>query len=402
MGSPDVSGLAFRGRIVTENSEGDPIRVMRVLARMNVGGPAWQASALTRAMPQGQFLTRLVCGCVDSSEADFVELRDPNLPVRRIESLGRSVRIGGDFRALIGICREIREFRPHIVHTHTAKAGVLGRIAAVICRVPIRVHTFHGHILTGYFSPLVSRAVRIVEVLLARLSTALVAVGERVRDELIEAGIGGVDKYVVIPPGVALGELPDKPIAREELGIPLGQPVVLFVGRLTGVKRPDRLIEAMTAVLERLPGALLIVAGEGDLLKATRQSAMPIGDSVRFVGWQSDIGRLFAAADVAVLTSDNEGMPVSLIEASFAGVPSVTTAVGSAGEVVLDGLTGRVVDLSAQAVAVALVEILSDAELRMVMGEAAATYAEKAYGLPRLVDDHVELYRRLVREHAIG
>lgn len=373
-----------------------PVRVMRILARMNVGGPAWQASVLTRGLPKDRFQTRLVCGCVDTSEADFIELRDPDLPVRRLESLGRSVRIGGDLLALIAICKEIREFRPHIVHTHTAKAGVLGRIAAVICRVPIRVHTFHGHLLSGYFSPLANRAVRVVEVLLARLSTALVAVGERVRDELLDAGIGRGEKYVVIPPGAVIGPLPDKLLAREWLSLPPGRPVVTFVGRLTGVKRPDRLIEAMAYVLDRLPDAVLVIAGEGDLMEATRLAAASLGDSVRFVGWQSDVGKVFAAGNVAVLTSDNEGMPVSLIEASLAGVPSVTTAVGSAGEVVIDGVTGRVVALSARAVADALLEILLDHQLGSVMGEAARVRAEQAYGVSRLVDDHVELYERLI------
>ncbi len=385
---------------MTEIYDVGPVRVMSILARMNVGGPAWLASVLTRGLPKDRFQTRLVCGCVDNSEADFIELRDPNLPVRRLESLGRSVRIGGDLLALIAICREIREFRPHIVHTHTAKAGVLGRIAAVICRVPIRVHTFHGHVLSGYFSPLASRALRIVEVLLARLSTALIAVGERVRDELLDAGIGRGDKYVVIPPGAAIGPLPDKLYAREWLGLPPGCPVVVFVGRLTGVKRPDRLMEAMADVLDRLPGALLVIAGEGDLMETTRRNGESLGDSVRFVGWQSDVSKVFAAADVAVLTSDNEGMPVSLIEASLAGVPSVTTAVGSAGEVVIDGVTGHVVALSARAVADALLEILLDPQLGLVMGEAARVHAEQAYGVPRLVDDHVELYERLIRDHA--
>ena len=381
---------------MTKTAGVGPVRVMRILARMNVGGPAWQASVLTRGLPKDRFQTRLVCGCVDTSEADFIELRDPDLPVRRLESLGRSVRIGGDLLALIAICKEIREFRPHIVHTHTAKAGVLGRIAAVICRVPIRVHTFHGHLLSGYFSPLANRVVRVVEVLLARLSTALVAVGERVRDELLDAGIGRGEKYVVIPPGAVIGPLPDKLLAREWLRLPPGRPVVSFVGRLTGVKRPDRLIEAMAYVLDRLPDAVLVIAGEGDLMEATRLAAASLGDSVRFVGWQSDVGKVFAAGNVAVLTSDNEGMPVSLIEASLAGVPSVTTAVGSAGEVVIDGVTGRVVALSARAVADALLEILLDNQLGSVMGEAARVRAEQAYGVSRLVDDHVELYERLI------
>jgi hypothetical protein len=155
---------------------GEPVRVLRIIARMNVGGPAWQSSVLTRGLAGHGYETRLLAGRVDEGEADFVALRDPDLPVVDIEGLGRSVRIGGDLRAFVSICREIRRFRPHIVHTHTAKAGVLGRLAAFVNRVPVRVHTFHGHVLHGYFSPPVSRLVRLVERVLARGTTALVSV----------------------------------------------------------------------------------------------------------------------------------------------------------------------------------------------------------------------------------
>ena len=381
---------------------GGQIRVLRILARMNVGGPAWQASVLTRGLSDGPFTTRLICGRVGDDEADFIELRDPDLPVQRIESLGRSVRLCGDLWALLAICREIREFRPHIVHTHTAKAGVLGRIAAIFCRVPIQVHTFHGHVLSGYFSPAVTQVVRIVEAALARRSTALVAVGEGVRDDLIERGIGRAHQYTVIPPGVSLDRAPGRIEAREILDLPPDVPVALFVGRLTRIKRIDRLIESMAAVLRRLPDTVLVLAGEGDQLEGARQQARPLGSSVRFLGWRTDLSTLYAAADVAVITSDNEGMPVSLIEASLAGLPSVTTDVGSAGEVVIEGVTGRVVAATAGSVADALVEILGDDDLRLRMGEAAREHGEQAFGVLRLVRDHEVLYRRLISECPTG
>ena len=387
---------------MNDTPAGGQIRVLRILARMNVGGPAWQASVLTRGLSDGPFTTRLICGRVGDDEADFIELRDPDLPVQRIESLGRSVRLCGDLWALLAICREIREFRPHIVHTHTAKAGVLGRIAAIFCRVPIQVHTFHGHVLSGYFSPAITQVVRMVEAVLARRSTALVAVGEGVRDDLIERGIGRAHQYTLIPPGVSLDRAPGRIEAREILDLPPDVPVALFVGRLTRIKRIDRLIESMAAVLRRLPDTVLVLAGEGDQLEGARQQARPLGSSVRFLGWRTDLSTLYAAADVAVITSDNEGMPVSLIEASLAGLPSVTTDVGSAGEVVIEGVTGRVVAATAGSVADALVEILGDHDLRLRMGEAAREHGEQAFGVHRLVRDHEVLYRRLISECPTG
>ena len=375
--------------------EDRPIRVLRIIARMNVGGPAWQVSVLTRGLDRDRFESRLVAGDVGEGEADFIELRDPDLPVVKIPALGRSLRIGDDLRAFIAIRQTIRDYRPDIVHTHTAKAGLLGRIAAATCRVPVRVHTFHGHVLHGYFNRWVTRAVRIIEGLLARQTSVLVTVGSQVRDDLIWAGIGRADQYVVIPPGAALEELPNRVSARGSLGLPIKQPVVLFVGRLTSIKRPDRLIEAMGLVLESRPDVILAIAGEGDLLEETRVLAEPLGPSVRFLGWRRDITCLYAAADCMVLTSDNEGMPVTLIEAAMAGVPSVTTDVGSAQEVVLNEVTGIVVESSASAIADGLIRLL-DGDLRDKMGTAARARAESKFGTKRLVADHEALYERLL------
>ncbi len=375
--------------------EGHPVRILRVIARMNVGGPAWQVSVLTRGLDAGRFETRLIVGDVGEGETDFVELRDPDLPLTRIPTLGRSVRFGDDLRAFISIRRAIRDFRPDIVHTHTAKAGLLGRLAAVTSRVPVRVHTYHGHLLHGYFNRFVSRALVVVERFLARSTTALVAVGVQVRDDLVAAGIGNHDQYTVIPPGVARPTTSDRESARVRLGLLPDVPVVLFVGRLTAIKRLDRLIDAMSLVLERRPDVVLGLVGEGDLSEETRLRAEPLGSAVHFLGWQPDIADLYVASDCVVLTSDSEGMPVTLIEAAMAGVPAVTTDVGSAGEVVLDGVTGFVVAPEAAAVADGLLRLL-DADLRDQMGAAAFARADTEFNTQRLIADHAALYDRLI------
>ncbi|MDG2428092.1 MAG: glycosyltransferase [Acidimicrobiales bacterium] len=377
-------------------SENDTVRVMRIIARMNVGGPAWQSSVLTRGLDADRFETRLLIGATTDDEADFVALRDPSLPVVPIRGLGRSPGLLDDLRAIFGICREIQRFRPHIVHTHTAKAGVLGRIAAIASRVPIRVHTFHGHVLRGYFSPLVTRLIRIVERLLARSTTALISVGKQVQDDLLAYGIGRPEAYVVVPPGVGPSEEVERSDARRMLELPDCVPVAMFVGRLTAIKRVDRLLEAFALVLERVPEAILAIAGEGDLLDGLRIEAEPLGESVRFLGWQAEVSPLYAAADLVVISSDNEGMPVTLIEAAMAGTPGVTTDVGSAAEVVEDGVTGRVVSADAAALAKAMTALFTDEDARYQMGEQAAVRAKKYFGVERLVADHERLYERLL------
>ena len=232
---------------------------------MNVGGPAWQVSVLQRHLREPEFEATLVCGQVSEGEQDFVVLRDPTMPRVVLPNLGRSVKVFGDLQAFFALVRLLRRIRPDVVHTHTAKAGVLGRCAALVARVPILVHTFHGHLLRGYFSARVTRVVVLVEKLLATRTTALVAVGSQVRDDLLGAGIGRSDRYSVIAPGVASPREILKVEARRHIGVDESARVALFVGRLTRVKRVDRLLDAFEQTASRVDGAVLVIAGDGDL-----------------------------------------------------------------------------------------------------------------------------------------
>lgn len=372
-------------------------RVLRVIARMNVGGPALQVVGLTQGLDSDEFESRLLTGSVDENEADYLNLRAPDASAIRIDGLGRSVRMGGDVRAFGSILGEIRRFRPHIVHTHTAKAGVLGRLAAAVGRVPWVVHTFHGHLLHGYFSPAVTRAVIQTERTMARLSSALAAVGSQVRDDLLAAGIGRPEQYVVIPPGVDLPAAPLRSDARRTLGIETDVPVVTYVARLTSIKRPDRFVEMAHRLGRDHPRALFLVLGGGELLPEMRRNASALGDRMRFLGWRSDVQVVYAASDVVVLTSDNEGMPVTLIEAATLGVPAVATRVGSVDEVVIDGETGLLTRADPSELAAAVSRLLVDPERRERMGKAAAAMAKERFGTERLVRDTADLYRSLLQ-----
>jgi glycosyltransferase involved in cell wall biosynthesis len=349
-------------------------RVVHVIARMNVGGPAAILVELVDGLPDQSLLT----GLVEDGEAGHLALRSPATPYTRVPGLGRSVRPWDDVHALQFLVRELRRRRPDIVHSHTAKAGVLGRSAAMIARVPYRVHTFHGHVLHGYFSPSTTRAVTATERVFARGTDRLVAVGSQVRDDLLAAGIGRREQYVVIPPGVSLPTAPTREAAKAALGV-VG-PVVSSVGRLIDVKRPDRLL----AVAAQLPEVTFLVAGEGPLLERTRAAA---GPNVRFLGWRSDVEVVHAASDVALLTSDNEGMPVSLIEAALCGTPAVSTDVGSAKEVVI----GEVVTTDPADLAAAVRRVLDTPQL----GEQARRQARARFGVEAMLLAHSRLYEEL-------
>lgn len=361
---------------------------------MNVGGPALQVVALTEGLRPPRFSTRLLVGSVGDGEADYLQLRAPDLAAAHVRGLGRAPSPLDDAAAFGSIVKEIRAFRPHIVHTHTAKAGVLGRLAAIACRVPATVHTFHGHLLHGYFSSAVRRGIVGTESALARRTTRLVAVGSRVRDELLEAGIGTASQFVVVPPGVALPARPSRAEARRMLGLPQHGPVIGFVARLTRVKRPDRFAGVAIETARRIPGASFVIAGEGELLGEMRERMAPLGDAANFLGWRSDVETVYAACDVVVLTSDNEGMPVSLIEAAACGVPAVTTDVGSAGEVVVDGRTGYVVTRDVDQIANAVEKLLRGGEAES-MGRSAELRATELFGSERLVGDIAGLYEDL-------
>lgn len=350
--------------------DGDPL-VVHVIARMNVGGPAALLVELIQELPRQQLLT----GEVETGEADHLELRSPGTPFTRVPGLGRSPRPGDDLRALRFLVRELRQRRPDVVHTHTAKAGALGRIAAHIAGVPHIVHTFHGHLLHSYFSVPVTRAVVMVERLLAHQTDRIVAVGTQVRDDLLAARIGTAEQYAVIPPGIRVPAPPTKEEARRALGVGTG-PVVATVGRLIQVKRPDRLL----AVAALLPDVTFLVAGEGPLLEQTRAAA---GPNVRFLGWRSDVEVVHAAADVALLTSDNEGMPVSLVEAALCGTPAVSTDVGSVREVVV----GEVTAPDPASLAGALRRVLAGD-----LGGRARDNAQQRFGMAAMREAHRRLY----------
>lgn len=391
---------------MTLGKEDERLRVLRVIARMNVGGPARQVSVLVRGLDPAVFEHRLLVGAVGPDEADDLLLRGVDVPHGLVPGLGRAPSPLDDVRALRTLFAEVRRFRPHLVHTHTAKAGVLGRVAALLAGIPAKrrpalVHTFHGHLLHGYFSQPVTKAVVMVERGLAWRTDRLVAVGTRVKDELAAAGIGHRAQWEVVPPGIELRPPPTRAEARAGLGLPQEAPVVAYVARLTGVKRPDRFVDVAAHVAALVPDALFLVAGDGELAPDMRRRATDAGvaDRIRMLGWTADVEAVYAAADVVALTSDNEGMPVSLIEAAIAGRPAVTPRVGSAAEVVVDGQTGFVVPPGdARALALAIASLLGDRQLQVAMGIAAARRAAEHFSGSRLVADTERIYTEVARQ----
>ena len=374
-----------------------PIRVMRIIARMNVGGPAVQVSGLMRGFDANEFDHRLYTGYCADDEADYLDTVATDVKAVRIQGFGRRVSMSGDLKAFISLVSEIRDFKPHVIHTHTAKAGFLGRIASIVSlQRSIRVHTFHGHLLNGYFGRFKRSLVVIAEKFLAFFTHQLLAVGEKVRQDLLNAGIGSKSKFGLMPPGLAIGTLPDKEDSRNALKLPANILQCAFIGRVTQIKRPDRFLDVVSEMKKRGIRLDFFIAGDGELLDMCRERIKQEDLPVTILGWQSNIERVLSSADMVVLTSDNEGTPLSLIQAGMAGLPVVTTNVGSVPEVVLDGSTGIVTGLDVQKMAEALEKLVNDKVLRSKLGAAAQKFTMSNFGVERLVHDHEELYMKLL------
>jgi glycosyltransferase involved in cell wall biosynthesis len=381
----------------TEN----PIRVMRIIARMNVGGPAVQVSGLMRGFNRSEFNQLLLTGYCTNDEADYLETVATDVMAVRIQGLGRRVSLCADLKSFIFLVREIRAFKPDVIHTHTAKAGVLGRIASIVSfQSSIRVHTFHGHLLDGYFGPLKRSVVVIIEKFLGIFTSELLAVGDKVREDLLRAGIGSRSKFGLMPPGLKIGELTSREESRIALALEPNGLQCAFIGRVTKIKRPDRFLDVVSELKKRKVRLDFFIAGDGELLDRCRDRIMQEDLPVTILGWQIDIERVLSAADMVVLTSDNEGTPLSLIQAGMAGLPVVSTKVGSVPEVVIDGITGIVTSLDVLEIANALEKICQDIELRERLGKAAKEFTLANFGVDRLVQDHEKLYKKLIASRA--
>jgi glycosyltransferase involved in cell wall biosynthesis len=369
------------------------IKVLQIIARMNVGGPAVIVADLMRGLDSSRFEQKLITGYCADNEADYLETVATDVKATRIGGLGRSISPMADARAFLKLIALIRRENPDVIHTHTAKAGVLGRLAAILAGSrALKVHTFHGHLLHGYFAGWKIKLVIAIEKFLATRTDILIAVGNQVRDDLLEVGIGKAAQYKVFYPGLPAPADIDRDDARKAIGLDLNAIYCTFVGRLTQIKRPDRLLDVVAACQARGLDLHFLVAGEGELFESSKARAVEEKLPVTFLGWRSDIDQLFAASDLAILTSDNEGIPLTLIQAAFAGIPIVAPRVGSIADIVIDGETGFLTSTQAGAMASALSALVTDEDLREELGSVGRAHAEKYFSLEKSLADHAALY----------
>jgi glycosyltransferase involved in cell wall biosynthesis len=382
------------------------VTILHVIARLNVGGAALHVLQLARAQADRGHRVVVVAGTLAAGEESMEYVADElGVEVLPLPALQRELSLGADWKAIRELRKTIRRIRPDVVHTHTAKAGATGRIAALLAgnaRPKALVHSYHGHVLSGYFSPLRERFFRLLERLLARPTSALVAVSEEVRNDLVDYRVASLDRFVVIPYGFdspEWSEADEKARARirGELGLGDDDFVVGWAGRLTPIKRPLDLVRTLRGVVDAGVDATLVVVGDGDDRAATEALARELGlaDRCKFVGFHRNIREWYAAFDVFLLTSLNEGAPVVAIEALGAHRPIVATAAGGTATVVRDGESGYVVPVGDVAGLVErVVRLAHDPELRTRLGAAGAADVRTRFATARMAEEIEELYRR--------
>ncbi|HEV8724272.1 MAG TPA: glycosyltransferase [Candidatus Binatia bacterium] len=395
---------------MASHSAQDKIRVLRVIGRLNVGGPSIHVVNLAAGLDPSRYEQLLVIGHESPAEGSMLDYAlSRGVWPHRIQEIVTAFNLAPrDGIALKRLFSLMRLYRPHIVHTHTAKAGLLGRMAAHLAGVPIIVHTFHGHVLHGYYGPVQNWALRRMETALAWFTHRLVAVSEQVKKELVEYGVAGADRISVIPLGLELAPFLDaeklRGEFRREMGFTSDVKLVGIVGRIFPIKNHALFLKSAACIAAAEAAARFVVVGDGMLRFALEQQAgeLDIADRTLFTGWRSDLARIYADLDVLVVSSNNEGTPLSAIEAMAARCPVVATRVGGLPDLIEDQKTGRLVPpRDAEALASAVLDLLNNPQTACELGQNAMEAVRQRFTVQRLLSDMDHLYTELLEEKAI-
>ncbi|MEQ8324595.1 MAG: glycosyltransferase [Vicingaceae bacterium] len=385
-------------------------KVLRIINRFNLGGPTYNAAYLSKYL-EDEFETLLIGGKQQESEASSLHItKSLNIEVMVIDEMTRKVGIRDDWLAFRRISRVIKEFKPDIVHTHASKAGTLGRIAARLNRVQCIVHTFHGHVFENYFGSFKSKIIIYFERFLAGFTDRIIAISDLQKQDLVHRyKIAPASKVKVIPLGFELERFADDQLSkrnsfRREQGLN-DEIAIGIIGRLVPIKNHPLFLHAMAELKNEGIEFKAFIIGDGELKENLMNLTVHLGlnhtglhRDVTFTSWMLDVDKVMAGLDIVVLTSLNEGTPVSLIEAQAAAKVVVSTAVGGVADVVMDGCTGFLVESDdLQGIKSALKMLLENPEMCQRMGLEGRKHVFEQYHVRRLIIDVKKLYRELLQ-----
>jgi glycosyltransferase involved in cell wall biosynthesis len=389
-------------------------KLVRITARLTMSGATRQVCILHEQLAPF-FETSLIIGSLAHGEGDMSYLLPSEHDVFRLPEMSREVSVWADFLAFWKILRILLSERPDIVHTHTAKAGALGRLAAWMARVPVVIHTYHGHVLHGYFGAMKSRFYLALERVLGRLSTRLITISDSQLEELCEGyHVAAREKFVVIRNGFELqgSSGPCREDARKNLKLLPSDFVVVWAGRMVPVKDTQLLAQVIRTAAEKRSKICFLVLGDGTE-RPEFETLIRDCQNVRLLGWQRDMEPIWAAADVALLTSRNEGTPTVLIEAMAAGRPFVSTSVGGVRDLALgpwqvlpDGMghraaNGYLTSRTPESMLFCIEQIANDPQAALKMASVGRSFVLDRFSARRLVEEMGSLYQTLLAEKRI-
>jgi glycosyltransferase involved in cell wall biosynthesis len=381
------------------------IRLVHIITRLDRGGSSEVVLDLASRLDPGRFEVRIITGETREPICDLAQYtRQTGIPITVYPRLCRDIMPLNDLMACVYLIRQLLRIAPDIVHTHSSKAGILGRIAAAVTGVPVIVHAPHGHVFYGYFGRLTSRCFVWMERIIALLTDRIITLTELGKQDHVRYGVGPPEQFIPIPCGIDLsrfrqGEAGGRAL-RNTLALHPDERLVLWAGRLVPIKGCDVFLRACALVVQAQPGIRFFVLGDGPLADSLKTLADALGltGAVRFMGQRSDMPAWMWAADLFVLSSLNEGLGRVLLEAMAARTPVVATRVGGVGEIVQHGVTGLLVPPSApDRLAEGMLTLLSDRPLARRLGERGYMRALE-FGTPDMVDRTAALYNALLRE----
>lgn len=368
------------------------IRVVSIISRMNVGGPAVLLSELIKNLPAKEFHHTLITGTCQSNEINYLDSHPLYSEVIYIDEIKRSVLPIADVKSFFKLMKTLKSLKPDIVHTHTSKAGVLGRLAARIATPQAKIiHTYHGHLLYGYFPRWKTSLIVLLEKLLGRFTDTFIGVTNQVKRDLLKAGIGPESKWTVIRPGVTAGAEVEELEARSALNISSDKFVIAWIGRFTDIKNPMLAIKAVED-FRTDSETLLVMAGAGELWEHCKNYAGSKQLPIKFLGWVSNVNTLLSAADLLLISSKNEGMPVVIVEAALKHVPTLSTNVGGVNEFIQDGKCGVLCSTDSESMSRQISELVVDSERMKMLKKTSNQLALAEFSVERMVEKHVSLY----------
>ena len=373
-----------------------PKKIVSIISRMNVGGPAVLVAELAASLENSEFSHTLITGKCEGNEKDYLENRQLPGKVIYIRQMSRSIMFWNELVAFVSLWKALRAERPDLIHTHMSKAGVLGRLAARIATPQAEVvHTYHGHLLYGYFPNWKTRIFVWTERVLSHLTDQLVAITGAVKDDLLAAKVGKSEKWKVIHVGVEIEPLHQKSKIRQALAIEKDDFCIVWIGRFADVKNPMLALQSFKE-FDANDKSVLIMVGDGDLREECELYSRTNSLNVFYAGWVDDVYKFLPAADLFLLTSKNEGMGMVILEAATQAVPTLSTNVGGVAEFIRDGSTGFFVESSPKNFARRINQLYRNNDERKVVGENARTLVTNEFSIQTFARNHVDLYRSLL------